>query len=207
MAAALVAAAAPNSLLGSGVGSAHEADGHYTYAGSSCYLDGKDPQNGFFHWNNSSYSNVRESSIDHVEWTENAGVSQYFFDHGLCLQTNGSIGTPGINGTCTGWLNNVCDRYHMRFRQGYDNSELDGTPYTNAAAHWEEAVWCDFDATHAVPPSGFNDARNIVHQRFTNWGHYTHTFYKGNTTLFPQACGEPPAGSDGTVSSPHGHWG
>lgn len=178
--------------------SADEADGHYTYAGSGCSLDGKDPQNVFFHWNNSTVSNVVESSKAHIPWPYNATMDQYFWDHGLCLATQAGISS------CS---QSQCSRYHMRFRQGWDNSELDGTPYTNAAAHWEDQVYCfPFTWTHRVPPTGFNEGRDIVYQRFTDWGHYTHWFYKGNTVQFSQNCGGM-AGSDGTVASPHGHWG
>lgn len=87
----------------------------------------------------------------------------------------------------------------MRLSQGLDGSGTNNEPYTNGAAHLD--IFSATCVSHYVPPGGFNEVRDYVHDGLVASGglYQPHWVWKGNTLSITQ-CNGIMSASDGWIS-------
>lgn len=127
-------------------------------------------------------------------WTDAAmHVQHHLFwdDQGGTKQTNISHGTCYYMGTQRASASKYLSRWHVRFFYAHDEQ---GIYYTVGDAHYDQTVWCG----HAVPPSGFDNARNYIRDGMSV-GHAVYgPWWWGNTQPIKQCNGDRPF-SDGNT--------
>lgn len=164
------------------IASAHYNTGRYIYADGGATQ--KDPMNVTF-YNNATWGNSVTHVEHHLGWTNATGSDMWFWDHDAFRKQH----THRASGC------GICNRNHMRFRQGEDADATWGT-YTAAAVHYERLRWCGHVATD------FDGPRNNVVNAFKGQpGHGDELWANNNNTdPSPQCDGTQPRSLDGKTA-------
>jgi hypothetical protein len=161
----------------------------YPYTLSECpaaYNGQVDPVN-FVFWDAGSSAWALSNVVAHAGWTNTAGSTQYFSDHGSCRAMDWQRASA-----C-----GICTRFHIRVEATFDSDPTWGAT-SRGDAHHEDAVWYCGHAVDANGPSGsgFDQGRRELRRRLETGGHGWQSHYWGNTRNFRQCDGDY-AGSDG----------
>lgn len=164
---------------------AHFSTSAYTFKSGSGCGTAVDPINFGFYGPGAYWSGAATHVSHHSRWDNIVGSSQASRSHSNCYTMgtqrashNGGLGSEGN---------------HIRFFWAHDDGQ--GIQYSVGDAHYDAWVWCG----HAVPATGFDNARNRLKTIMSDGGHYTTTNYWGNTRTFKQCHGKY-AGSNGYVA-------
>jgi hypothetical protein len=182
-----VAVAVGASLFASQAAAHFDAGSRYTHSDCPQTTENRvDPINVVFHsWG--TWGRAVSQIESHAGWTNTAGSSQTFLDHGGCYPMH----AQRANGSGT--------RLHLRVRGQHSDPTLGWT--ATGDAHHEDLVVFPVPCGHAVDSngpggSGFDQGRDELGARFAAAAHATYRRWWGNTQSFRQCDGDY-AGSDG----------